>query len=93
MIDEGLSAAVIAYVWGVPSKSWPTCQVSSLSEQQQRFLSAVEAAERTANSVPPDWPDIPTGHRLVTEAVTREHPELSADAVAALANAYCFGWK
>lgn len=93
MVDEELSAAVIDYVWGVPRKSWPTCRAASLSKDQARFLPAIEAAGRTADTIPPEWDSLPAAHRLVSEAVHREHPELSDDAVAAIANAYCYAWK
>lgn len=93
MVDEELSGAVIDFVWGVPRKSWPTCRATSLSKDQSRFLPAIEAAQRTANTVPPDWGSLPEAHRLVSEIVHHEHPELSDEAVAALANAYCHAWK
>lgn len=93
MVDEALSAAVVAYVWGVPPKSWPTCRVSSLTPEQLRFVPEIEAAERTSKTIPPSWDDISVAHALVSDVVRREHPTLSDDAVAALANAYCYAWK
>lgn len=93
MIDEVLSAAVIDYVWGVPRKSWPTCRAASLSAEQLTFLPAIEAARRSADWVPPDWSDMAVGHARASAAVRRDHPALSDEAVAALADAYCYSWK
>lgn len=93
MTDDALSAAVVAYVWGVPRKSWPTCRPESLTTEQVGFLPQIEAALRSANGVPPDWETLTVGHALASAAVRRDHSELSDEAVAAIANAYCYSCK
>jgi len=53
----------------------------------------IEEAVRSAFSVPPTCAELRQGHALASAAVRPDHPELSDEAVAAIANAYCYEWK
>lgn len=97
MYDETLSRAVVAYVWGIPPRPWPSGRLEAvyelLGEQAPDVIPRIKRLVEEAFEVCPEgWHLAEIGDRV--QVVLRgAHPELSDEAVKAISGLYTYSWK
>lgn len=93
MPDLALSAAVIAYIWGDGSLSWPSDRPEALTEEQLVFLPQIKSMIATAFADDPTTGTLTAMAECVESAARTAYPELTEEAVRALGTYYSFCWK
>lgn len=90
-VDQRLSDAVVAYLAYGDAASWRRRPEAVPDD----LLPAVEAVVREADAVQVDWGDRTLGQAgdVMREKVAAAHPELSAEALAALRWKWTFDWR
>ena len=91
--NQALSAAVIAYIWGDHSQSWPSERPEALTEEQQEYLPTIKSALVAAFAHAPTEEDLSSAAVGAESDVRKQHPELSPEALRAIGNYYSFCWK
>ncbi|MHA3702914.1 hypothetical protein ACXR2U_12120 [Jatrophihabitans sp. YIM 134969] len=89
--DQALSDGVVAYLAYGDAASWRR-RPEAVPEE---IRTEVEAVVAEADSVRVDWDDRTLGQAgdLMRDEMARRHPELSADALAALRWKWTFDWR
>lgn len=94
--DPRLSAAVVRYVWGDGTQSWPSRHPEALERGQRRFLPRIESLLAEIFAVDPPFSAAGSlkeiGDAVATFLAT-EHRDLDGDARDALANCYGYSFK
>jgi len=99
IVDDELSAGLLAYlqkgVAASPRADEAACAASATIREPDVLLAEVKGLVRESLSVPVDWDSMSpgdAGHHVVAEMAKR-HPELSQDALEALAWNFTFAWR
>lgn len=99
--DEGLSHAVVVYIWGHSSKRqlpWPSAHPDAVEQQVDHAADLLPRVKALLNELDRDasqWfhPDLAMMFHRVENALRQRHPELTDDAVKALANWFAYNYK
>ena|SRR5437773_7362322 len=97
--DELLSRAVIVYVWGSHGQPWPSRHPDAVKDrfggEAAELLPRVEGIEREMHQDPRQWfaaDEATTGGR-VSQALRSRHPELTDEAIEALAAQFTYSYR
>ncbi|WP_338178658.1 hypothetical protein [Jatrophihabitans sp.] len=99
MQDAKLSDALVTYVWGTGGRSWPSRDPEAVqirfADDALDLVPRILAIFDLVDGAPPFWQteDLATATDRIEGLVRDEHPELSDDAIRAIANQYSFTWK
>jgi len=100
--DARLSRAVLAYVWGLAGRSWPSRDpdaiVGVLGDEGLDVTSRVEAIFRFVDGISDaEWPQFAGSLKEMADSIEAKvqaaYPQLSAEAVAAIGNEWAFGHR
>ncbi|MCY7402533.1 MAG: hypothetical protein LH477_16540 [Nocardioides sp.] len=99
MIDDELSAGMLAYLHkgeaASPRADEAACAATATTREPEALLAEVEALLQESLAVPVDWDSMSLGDagRHVSAEMAKRHPELSQDALEALAWNFTFAWR
>jgi hypothetical protein len=93
----GLSAAIIAFL-GKGESSLPRADddaISASPADRPALVADVRAVVAECLAIDPDWSThtLAEGGRVARSAMAQRHPELSSEALDALAWAYTYNWR
>lgn len=97
--DDELSAAVIAYLQrgraASPRADAPAAAAVARERDPAALVSAVDALVEESVAVPVEWSTLTLGEagRAVAAEMGKRHPELSTEALDALAWNFTFVWR